>query len=369
MEFYKYKDMLETNLDAEGIDESFLKPSQKDILNGAKYLHNYIQSLVLDLDNQIADDEISDIERAVVVIKRESYVDLLDKLIKAMKELIISFARDNNGVEQPSASRKQSVLDYLNDLEADREEVVEEASSDGDEPVLVEDDPFEEQKPLENGEEEIELPEVVEVGIEPKQEQPAEEILEDTIEDESSNQSPREDLVKACFDRQHVCNEMVEMLESWDKRYVEFYRMQEQLFLEDGYPRGSEKTSDDYVALYQNHPEFASAVDQFNKDKDTQLKTLVTKYGEEPLRYALITLYAGKDISTGRFQLLDETYKDDLSNLVDRCAELYAKLSTELGEATKDFYGNAYKDFYKESPKALLNWLRTGIRSIKNGMR
>ena len=315
----KINDMFDVVIEDGEFNETMLKNSDKNVLNGIKWIHNNIQTEILKIGETISTD-ISDKEKALLLLKQVSLQDVLNLIEDNMKLFI------RNSIEEQPEEQPQPVETTTSLIEDDTDD-------DLDKPAKIETE-FEELEPITF--EEIDVP---------------------------------EDIVKTCLSLENDVLDLLDLLAVWDKKYKEFYREQEQLFQKCGIIHSGEKTLEDFEKLYEQYPDFAKRAEQYIKVRDNQIQEFVERRGEINVKNIVAMLFAGKKVIKKPELLKDDTYLDDLSHLLNEEVVKYNKLSTAEGTVFEDFYGNAYNIFHKGVPTDLIKWLRSGLRIVKNSER
>ena len=308
--------MFDTVIEDGDLNENMLQNSEKNVLNGIKWIHNNIQTEILKIDETLSSD-ISDKDKALLLLKKSSLEEVLMLIYGNMKMFVRNSINEKE--EEPKEENPSLIEDDTDD--------------DLDKPAKVENE-FEELEPITF--EEIDVP---------------------------------EDIVKTCLSLENDVLDLLDLLAVWDKKYKEFYREQEQLFQKCGIIHSGEKTLEDFEKLYEQYPDFAKRAEQYIKVRDNQIQEFVERRGEINGKNIVAMLFAGKKVIKKPELLNDDTYLDDLSHLLNEEVVKYNKLSTAEGTVFEDFYGNAYNIFHKGVPADLIKWLRSGLRIVKNSER
>lgn len=308
--------MFDTVIEDGDLNENMLQNSEKNVLNGIKWIHNNIQTEILKIDETLSSN-ISDKDKALLLLKKSSLEEVLMLIYGNMKMFVRNSINEKE--EEPKEENPSLIEDDTDD--------------DLDKPAKVENE-FEELEPITF--EEIDVP---------------------------------EDIVKTCLSLESDVLDLLNLLAVWDKKYKEFYREQEQLFQKCGIIHGGEKTLEDFEKLYEQYPDFAKRAEQYIKVRDNQIQEFVERRGEINVKNIVAMLFAGKKVIKKPELLKDDTYLDDLSHLLNEEVVKYNKLSTAEGTVFEDFYGNAYNIFHKGVPTDLIKWLRSGLRIVKNSER
>ena len=308
--------MFDTVIEDGDLNENMLQNSEKNVLNGIKWIHNNIQTEILKIDETLSSD-ISDKDKALLLLKKSSLEEVLMLIYGNMKMFVRNSINEKE--EEPKEENPSLIEDDTDD--------------DLDKPAKVENE-FEELEPITF--EEIDVP---------------------------------EDIVKTCLSLENDVLDLLDLLAVWDKKYKEFYREQEQLFQKCGIIHSGEKTLEDFEKLYEQYPDFAKRAEQYIKVRDNQIQEFVERRGEINVKNIVAMLFAGKKVIKKPELLNDDTYLDDLSHLLNEEVVKYNKLSTAEGTVFEDFYGNAYNIFHKGVPADLIKWLRSGLRIVKNSER
>lgn len=305
----KYENIL-SNLDYSGLNEEEIK-----ILEGAKWICNNmiesIESITEKVNTDISDREKADLymERSVISDVVNISLDALQKHVKKeppSKE-IINVPKETDKEVTPLRAKRVSLID---DDEVDLEELKK-------------------------------------------------ELTKNVVS---------KDIISSCLEAETVAMELLSLMNIWSKKYDEFYRKQEQLFILCGIDRKN-RSADDFETLYKTYPDFMNEATQFIYIKDEQIKDFVSNRSDDIMKYVVVMLSAGRAISKNNYVLNENTYKDDLATLLNNELNVYNKASKETGDVYENFYGNAYNIFHKEIPGNLINWLKTGIRVVKNSER